>query len=278
MCTEELNDVIKRIDGYEENIISSKYDEYEKFFMHFPIIGAAPIDFSFPVFRVRPVEDNVDESSPSSFSYKPQKLIPAMSRLNLKGESVFYGSIYPQTAIKERGIKPNKEFYMSKWIINKRDLTLYRLFNHEELTSNEKASAIINYVDSVRNDDTTKLLSLISEKLTSTINEANKYNFTALYASYVRRNRIFYKLKDEEGNKRNVSIYGFLYKSIKSDNPNELNIALFPDIIDNWGILDSVYKCSVNESFDIITGYKGVYDGTEIKWNNSKFHYRLERP
>ena len=30
MCTEELNDVIKRIDGYEENIISSKYDEYEK--------------------------------------------------------------------------------------------------------------------------------------------------------------------------------------------------------------------------------------------------------
>ena len=125
MCTEELNDVIKRIDGYEENIISSKYDEYEKFFMHFPIIGTAPIDFSFPVFRVRPVEDNVDESSPSSFSYKPQKLIPAMSRLNLKGESVFYGSIYPQTAIKERGIKPNKEFYMSKWIINKRDLTLY---------------------------------------------------------------------------------------------------------------------------------------------------------
>ena len=253
MCTEELNDVIKRIDGYEENIISSKYDEYEKFFMHFPIIGAAPIDFSFPVFRVRPVEDNVDESSPSSFSYKPQKLIPAKSRLNLKGESVFYGSIYPQTAIKERGIKPNKEFYMSKWIINKRDLTLYRLFNHEELTSNEKASAIINYVDSVRNDDTTKQLSLISEKLTSTINEANKYNFTALYASYVRRNRIFYKLKDEEGNKRNVSIDGFLYKSIKSDNPNELNIALFPDIIDNWGILDSVYKCSVNESIDIIT-------------------------
>ena len=94
----------------------------------------------------------------------------------------------------------------------------------------------------------------------------------------MRRNRIFYKLKDEEGNKRNVSIDGFLYKSIKSDNPNELNIALFPDIIDNWGILDSVYKCSVNESFDIIIGYKGVYDVTEIKWNNSKFHYRLERP
>lgn len=278
MCTEELNDVINEIDGFNEGIISSKYDEYEKFFMHFPIIGAAPIDFSFPIFRVRPVEDNVDESSPSSFSYKPQKLIPAMSRLNLKGESVFYGSVYPQTAIKERGIKLHEEFYLSKWIINKSYLTLYRLFNQEELTSNEKASAIISYVDAVRNDDTTKLLSLISEKLTSMKEGTGMYNFTALYASYIRRNRSMNKLKGEDGSKRNLKIDGFLYKSVKSDNPNELNIALFPDVIDKWGILDSVYKCSVNESFDIITGYKGVYDGTEIKWNNSKFHYRLERP
>lgn len=278
MCTEELNDVIKEIDGFNEGIISSKYDEYEKFFMHFPIIGAAPIDFSFSIFRVRPVEDNVDESSPSSFSYKPQKLIPAMSRLNLKGESVFYGSVYPQTAIKERGIKLHEEFYLSKWIINKSDLTLYRLFNQEELTSNEKASAIISYVDAVRNDDTTKLLSQISEKLTSMKEGTGKYNFTALYASYIRRKRIINNLKGEDGSKRNLIIDGFLYKSVKSDNPNELNIALFPDVIDNWGALDSVYKCSINESFDIITGYKGVYDGTEIKWNNSMFHYKLERP
>lgn len=278
MDTKELNVIIQKIQEIDEKIISEKYDEFEKFFRILPLIGAEPISFSIPVFRIRPVEDNVDVLNPSSFSYKPQALIPEMNRLNLKGESVFYGSIYPQSAIKECGIEPHEEFYLSKWIINKSDLTLYRLFNQEELNSNEKASAIISYVDAVRNDDTTKLLSLISEKLTSMKEGTGKYNFTALYASYIRRNRIINNLKGEDGSKRNLIIDGFLYKSVKSDNPNELNIALFPDVIDNWGALDSVYKCSINESFDIITGYKGVYEGTEIKWNNSMFHYKLERP
>jgi len=53
---------------------------------------------------------------------------------------------------------------------------------------------------------------MISSKLTSNISSRNEYNFTALYASYLRRNRNFC-VKDEDGNEVRLRIDGFNHKN-----------------------------------------------------------------
>ena len=125
------------------------------------------------------------------------------------------GSIFPQIPIRELDIKPNTEFYLSKWTIDKNaNLSLYRLFNPKELVQNDRAAATISYVNSIRNDNTT-LLSKISSKLTSNISSRNKYNFTALYASYLRRNRNFC-VKDEDG-----ALFAYHFKHVLHRNNNK---------------------------------------------------------
>ena len=129
---------------------------------------------------------------------------------------------------------------MSKWTIDESArLSLYRFFTPQELIKNPKASAVISYVDSTRHDGTTILLSMISNKLTSNIENRNEYNFTALYASYLRRRRNLW-VKDEDGNDIKMKFDGFIYKSVKSNNSDELNLAFFPDVIDKWANLDYV--------------------------------------
>ena len=273
-----LRKTIKQIEQLDPAQLNESYGVYEEIFGKLPSIGCSPIDFSLDFFRVRNVGYNVNELLPGSFSYKPQSLTPKLNRLNLQGESLFYGAIWPYTAIKECGFGQNQEFYLSKWVIPKEaHLTMYRLFSEHELDVNKKAAELLRYVNSKGYNDSTSLLSILAEKLTSEQDGMAKYNFTALYASYMRRNR-FHELEDEDGNKVHFKADGFLYKSVKSNNPNEINLAIFPDVIDKWASLDFVIKGTINESFDTMTGIKGRYDGKEIVWSNEVKPYKLTNP
>ena len=176
-----LSKIITEIEQLDAEQLSENYENFECVFKEFPRMVAAPIDFPLATYRIRVAEGIIDDLIPSSFSYKPERLKPGINRLNLSGESVFYGSIFPQTPIRELDIKPNTEFYLSKWTIDKNaNLSLYRLFNPKELAQNKRAAVTISYVNSIRNDNTTTLLSMISSKLTSNISSRNEYNFTAL--------------------------------------------------------------------------------------------------
>lgn len=104
----------------------------------------------------------------------------------------------------------------------------------------------------------------MSEKLTSERKGIGKYNFTALYASYMRRNR-FHKPQDETGKKVRFMADGFLYKSVKSNNPDEINLAIFPEIIDKWASLDFVIKGTINESYDKMLGVIPSYNKTSFE-------------
>ena len=242
-----LSKIITEIEQLDAEQLSENYEKFECVFKEIPRMVAAPIKFPLATYRIRVAEGIIDDLIPSSFSYKPERLKPGINRLNLSGESVFYGSIFPQTPIRELDIKPNTEFYLSKWTIDKNaNLSLYRLFTPKELVQNKRAAATISYVNSIRNDNTTTLLSMISNKLTSNISSRNEYNFTALYASYLRRNRNFC-VKDEDGNEVRLRIDGFIYKSVKSTNPDELNLAFFPDVIDKWAHLQYVLRGRLND-------------------------------
>lgn len=270
-----LSEIITEIEQLDPKQLSENYEKFECLFKEFPRMVAAPIDFPLTTYRIRVAKGIIDDLTPSSFSYKPERLKPNINRLNLSRESVFYGSIFPQTPIRELGIKPNTEFYLSKWAIDKNaKLSLYRLFNPQELVQNKRAAATISYVNSIRHDNTTDLLSMISSKLTSNISSRNKYNFTALYASYLRRNRNLCA-KDEDGNEVKLRIGGFIYKSVKSTNPNELNLALFTDVIDKWAHLEYVLRGKLNKLGDTITGFKGVYNGKEIQWSEVEKQYKF---
>lgn len=272
-----LNEIITEIEELDNKQLLKNCNKYDKVFNEFPKMVVTPIDFPLFFYRIRIANGTIDEMSPSSFSYKPESLNPKMNRLNLDGESVFYGSIYPHTAIRELCIKPNSEFYLSKWSIDaSARLSLYRLFTPQELIQNKKASAVISYVENTRYDGTTKLLSMISSKLTSNIENRNEYNFTALYASYLRRRRNLC-VKDEDGNEIKLRFDGFIYKSVKSNNSDELNLAFFPDVIDKWAKLDYVLKGTINYLYNTITALKGVYNGNEIQWNKAKEEYGLDK-
>lgn len=273
-----LEKTIKQIEQIAPAQLNESYGVYEEVFRKLPSIGCSPLDFSLDFFRVRDVDSNVNEHLPSSFSYKPQSLNPKLNRLNLQGESVFYGAIYPYTAIKECGIKQEQEFYLSKWFIpEEAHLTMYRLFSEPELVTNEKAAKLLQYVNSRGYNDSTRLLSILAEKLTSEQDGMAKYNFTALYASFMRRNR-FHELEDEDGNKVHFKADGFLYKSVKSNNPNEINLAIFPDVIDKWASLDFVIKGTINESYDKMLGVIGILNEDKIVWNNTIKPYNLINP
>ena len=196
----------------------------------------------------------------------------------MQGESIFYGALYPCTAIKECGIEQNQKFYLSRWVIPKEaHLTMYRIFSEQELVTNKKIAGLIQYVKSKGYNDSTKLLSILSEKLTSVQEGSAKYNFTALYANYMRRNRS-HEPKDQDGNNVHFTADGFLYKSVKSNNPNEINLAIFPEVIDKWARLDLVIKGTINESFDIMTGIPGELKDTKIEWSNVIKSFKLEPP
>ena len=271
-----LNEIITEIEKLDNEQLSKNYEKYEHVFNNFPKMVAAPIYFPLFFYRIRIANGTIDEMSPFSFSYKPESLNPEMNRLNLSGESVFYASIYPHTAIRELCIQPNTEFYLSKWTIDESArLSLYRFFTPQELIKNPKASAVISYVDSTRHDGTTILLSMISNKLTSNIENRNEYNFTALYASYLRRRRNLW-VKDEDGNDIKMKFDAFIYKSVKSNNSDELNLAFFPDVIDKWANLDYVLKGTINDLYSTITAFKGVYNGKDILWSKTKEEYKLK--
>ena len=71
------------------------------------------------------------------------------------------------------------------------------------------------------------------------------------------------------------SIDGFIYKSVKSTNPDELNLAFFPDVIDKWAHLQYVLRGRLNDLGDTITGFKGVYNGKEIQWSEVEKQYKF---
>lgn len=270
-----LNNTIKGIEELDSDQLLMGCKKYDSIFKHIPNMVISLNGLNLEFFRVRDYNDNVNESSPSSFSYKPEHLKPAMSRLNLEGESTFYGALFPHISIKESNVEFGKEFYISKWTIDgSANLILYRLFDSQELVHNKKASEAIDYFTNIRQDDSIDLLFAIADNLLSTKEGTNKYNLTALYANYLRRNRTP-ELKNEDGEKGKIKIDGFLYRSVKSNNPDELNLALFPDVIDKWAKLNYVLKGSIDESYEIITGIKGIFNGEEIKWSDTIEQFKL---
>lgn len=71
---------------------------------------------------------------------------------------------------------------------------------------------------------------------------------------------------------------GFLYKSVKSNNPDEINLAIFPEIIDKWASLDFVIKGTINESYDKMLGVIGILNEDKMVWNNTIKPYNLINP
>lgn len=159
-----LEKTIKEIEQLTPTQLNECYGVYDKIFRKLPIIACEPIEESLQFFRVRIADRSVNEQIPSSFSYKPQSLNPKINRLNMQGESMFYGALYPYTAIKECGIGQNQDFYLSRWFIPKEaQLTMYRIFSEQELVTNKKVAGLIQQVKSKGYNDSTKLLSILSE-------------------------------------------------------------------------------------------------------------------
>ena len=88
-----LSKIITEIEQLDAEQLSENYENFECVFKEFPRMVAAPIDFPLATYRIRVAEGIIDDLIPSSFSYKPERLKPGINRLNLSGESVFYGSI-----------------------------------------------------------------------------------------------------------------------------------------------------------------------------------------
>lgn len=130
---ENLPSLEKVRDGFEKidclNIDELPYDAIRKIFFDnldiLPQIIAPYGELTIPIYRISIVDESkFDLTNIQSFSHPPFESCPK-GRCNLQGYPLFYGSISPDTALRERRKENNiplekgDEVYISQWQIKK---------------------------------------------------------------------------------------------------------------------------------------------------------------
>ena len=229
--------------------------EFEKVYKENPIeiVLNAPIIFndSFPLFRGRLAEDigkNEDLSRPSTFSYVPLELnekgLPRMGRANYRGQSIFYASEHIETNFKEISKDSNigDEAYLAKWVLKPNsNLHLYRAIPNWGISeANDPTGPFPITQPGIVNSELGLYLKRLGYIMMSN-EEIGKYLGSSYLANCIyTATGVF---KDSKGNTvfNDIHYDGIAYPSAIG-NPNDVNIALKPEFVNNNLKLECVIK------------------------------------
>lgn len=251
---------------------------------HAKIIMAAPIVFneSMILYRSRRnvFKSDEDLSSPSTFSYIPfnkcTSTFPSLERANYAGQPMFYGSIKPETNIKEvlSKCEDGEVFYMGIWKIRKNSqLHLYPAISPKEVRPFIQSKIVPQLLLPYTTEDLIEYLEALSNLLSST--EKGCY----LASSYIYNCILDVSNKLVGGNEAyfNVHYDGILYPSARGVE-DDWNFALLPSVVDNCMELIAairVIKGSYTNRYtfreiglcsnQVITWYNMHFDETCIK-------------
>ena len=257
--------------------------EFEKMYKGkaIEIILNAPIIFndSISLYRGRLAEDigdSEDLSKPATFSYVPlalnEKGIPKMGRANYKGQSIFYASERMGTNFKEISKDSNigDEAYLAKWVLKPNsNLHLYRAIPDWGISeANDPISPFTITQPEIVNSELGLYLKRLGYIMMSN-EEIGKY----LGSSYLA-NCIYTAtgvVKDSKGNTvfNDIHYDGIAYPCAIG-NPNEVNIALKPEFVDNNLKLECVIKGHLAPDMRSVEYEKiGINENGRIVWYTS---------
>lgn len=245
---------------------------------HAKIIMATPFIFndSMILYRSRRNVFKYDEdlSSPLTFSYIPPKkctaTFPAIERANYAGQPMFYGSVKPETNIKEvlSKCKEGEVFYMGIWKIRQNSqIHLYPALPPKDVRPFLQRKIIPELLLPYNMEELIGYLEELSNVLTSTNNGcylASSY----IYNSILNLN---VNLKRANGDSLNVKYDGILYPSARGME-TEWNFALPPQVVDNCLELVAVIR-AIKGSYTNRYSFReiGLCRNQVITWYNRFF-------
>lgn len=243
------------------------------------IIMVSPyvLNDSMVLYRSRKNDFKQDEdlSKPSPFSYIPQEKctesFPAIERANYAGQSMFYGSVEPETNIKEvlSKCKDGEIFYMGIWKIRQNSqIHLYPALPPKDVGPFIHSKVIPELLMPYKIEELIGYLEELSNVLTST--EKGCY----LASSYIYNSilNVNVTIKRLNGDSLNVKYDGILYPSARSVE-NEWNFALSPKTVDDCLELVAVMRVIKDSSRNNQFSFKeiGFCCNQTITWYNMYF-------
>ena len=272
-CLNELRTIVRNSQELTEYEFGIKY--YKK---PAKIIMVSPYIYNelMVLFRSRRNDFKLDEdlSSQSSFSYIPPKkctaAFPAIERANYAGQSMFYGSVDPETNIKEvlSKCKDGEIYNMGIWKIRKNSqIHLYPALPPKDVRPFIQHTIIPELLPY----DIEELIGYL-EELSFVLTSTEKGCYLASSYIYNSILKVNLNLKRADGDSINVKYDGILYPSARGVE-NEWNFALPPHIVDNCMELVAVMRVVKDSSRKDQYSFKeiGFCNNQTITWYNMHF-------
>ena len=243
----------KKLDEYVRS--SKSMDEYTFRSAYEHDQGTVPFNYTLlsdipGLYRsrlARDIKDWEDLSSPQTFSYVPRALcnerFPSLQRANFTGQSVFYASLTPSINFREIGLDvvAGDEVYMAKWkFLKGTTLAFSRIIPREDCSAYNYLREKFN-VNEKSGDTAGDYFAKLAKIFMSTEKGSSKYLISALYANFVFNFNP--KVISNGGNIKPFD--GIIYPSTKVDDCNALNVAIRPESIDRYAILQFVVRGKV---------------------------------
>lgn len=230
----------------------------------FPVFSQVQKSESIIIYRVTDFKPNgIISSERKDYSYNPSG---KLGRCNIEGQKVFYGALSVETALAEKQVEKNKEYFISKWEMRKADFILLG-FTGEEVNEFSFFSDNINDAISI---------------IYSTLSDSEKLMATKKYKFYNNLFSIsgekYYHLSSALSNSflslylQGIQNYFVItYPSI-AQNKNGINFAFGSEFADNSEHLEllDVNQIRIISNNDNIIQFKKISEGT---YHNNKINW-----
>jgi len=201
---------------------------------------------------------------------KCTKKFPALERANYAGQPMFYGSVKPETNIKEvlSKCKEGEVFYMGIWKIRQNSqIHLYPALPPKDVKAYIQSKVIPELLLPYNLEELIGYLEELSNVLSST--KKGCY----LASSYIYNSilNVNVNLKRTNGDSLNVKYDGILYPNARGVE-NEWNFALPPQVVDNCMELVAVIRV-IKDSYTNRYSFReiGLCSNQVITWYNRHF-------
>lgn len=279
-----LQEYLKMLDEIENTSILDEGVFYEKY-RNYSFILTNPIyqHQSFMIYRSRlasSIGAGEDINCPQTFSYIPKELTtsswPNRGRLNKTGQSLFYGSLMPDTNYKEikHDVKVGDEVYLSQWKIKgNSNLRVYNMYAGDNVSCNCNQSTVIgigtpDIVNSQMGDYIKRLAHIFYFD--------RDYLKSSLISNYILNINSFYK----RNGKRNELTFDAITYSSTQRIPHiirNLNIAIKPEAVDSKMDLQYVVKGKLLDDLQSVSFEKiGLLKDLKIIWYDFSFEPIIE--
>ncbi len=276
-----LHELYKSLDNFKSTILTLKdikdskilFDRIEQFwkkeigFFIF-IIKPTELKTTSAFYRIRIDENNINPHLIQEFGVPPVSISNNYQRANIPKHPVFYSSLSMDVAIFESLHKPeykNKNFYLSKWILNKdmNILTTQYLFK-DSIKSDLKNNSIqiqdatTNLFKGLNNDQK----EFVDKYIEFIVNEFLNENSYAL-SCYIGHKQLYAE--------HSMISSILFYPSIKKQH-NGINAAMNPNFSNQNLRLEKIYHCKVTdntfEEIKVAFLNIGILKENQIIWRN----------